>query len=63
MNNYTIKVRGKIVKFKAENDTAAKIRALRISPYYSDLKRSESRWWLLVYVVLFLLGLLGAQSL
>lgn len=55
MPKYTVKVRGEVVKFRARNDADAKLQAFRINPFYSDLKRLESRWWLLVYVLVFLL--------
>jgi len=53
MPKYSIKVNGKTVIFKARNQREAVSHAFRLSPYYSDLKRLDSRWWLLVYVLLY----------
>lgn len=53
MPKYSIKVSGKTVKFSARNQREAISKAFSISPFYSDLKRLDSRWWLLVYVLLF----------
>lgn len=52
MPKYSIKVNGKTVIFKARNQREAICKAYLISPFYSDLKRLDSRWWLLVYVLL-----------
>ena len=52
MPKYSIKVSGKTVIFKARNQREAISEAFRISTFYSDLKRLDSRWWLLVYVLL-----------
>lgn len=52
MPKYSIKVSGKTVIFKARNQREAISKAFSISPFYSDLKRLDSRWWLLVYVLL-----------
>lgn len=57
MPKYSVKIAGNAVKFSAKNQREAVSHAFRLSPYYSDLKRLESRWWLLGYVVLILLGL------
>ncbi|HEY7866783.1 MAG TPA: hypothetical protein VIC51_12360 [Psychromonas sp.] len=56
MPKYSIKVKGKTVKFSAENQREAISKAFSISTYYCDLKRLDSRWWLLIYPVGFLLG-------
>ena len=53
MPKYSIKVSGKTVIFKARNKRDAISEAFRISPLYSNLKRLDSRWWLLVYALLF----------
>ena len=53
MPKYSIKVSGKTVIFKARSQREAISEAFSISPFYSDLKRLDSRWWLLVYVFLF----------
>jgi hypothetical protein len=52
MPKYIIKVNGKTVIFKARNQREAAKVAFGISSSYSDLKRLDSRWWLLVYVLL-----------
>lgn len=53
MSKYSIKVNGKTVIFSARNQREALKVAFSINSRYSDLKRLESRWWLLVYVLLF----------
>jgi len=63
MPRYSVKVDGQTVIFKAASQREALSRAYLISPFYSDLKRLESRWWLLVYPVLFLLGWYGVSLL
>jgi len=63
MSIYSVKVDGQAVIFKAASQREALSKAHLISPFYSDLKRLESRWWLLVYPVLFLLGLYGVSLL
>ena len=63
MHRYSIKVNGKTVKFRAESQQEARYKAFSINPYYRDLKRLESRWWLLIYPVLFLLGIYGVKML
>ena len=59
MPKYSIKANGNIIKFRSVCDSEARLKAFRMNPYYSNFKRLESRWWLLVYPVLFLLGLYG----
>jgi len=56
MARYSVKVDGKTVIFKAVSQREALSKAYLISPFYSDLNRLESRWWLLVYPALVLLG-------
>ena len=56
MPRYSVKADGLTVIFKAVSQREAICKAYLISPFYSDLKRLESRWWLLVYPVLFLFG-------
>ena len=56
MPRCSVKVDGQTVIFKAVSKREAICKAYLISPFYSDLKRLESRWWLLVYPVVFLLG-------
>lgn len=56
MARYSIKVSGTTVVFKASSQREAARKAYLISPFYSDLKRLNSRWWLLIYPCLFLLG-------
>ena len=56
MPRYSVKANGLTVIFEAVSQSEAICKAYLISPFYSDLKRLESRWWLLVYPVLFLLG-------
>ena len=56
MPRYSVKADGLKVIFKAKSQREAIREAHLISPFYSDLKCLESRWWLLVYPVLFLLG-------
>jgi len=63
MPRYSIKVDGQTVIFKAVSQREAICKAYLISPFYSDLKRLESRWWLLVYPVLFLFGWYGVSLL
>jgi len=63
MPRYSIKVDGKTVIFKAKSQREAICKAYLISPFYSDLRRLESSWWLLVYPVLFLLGWYGVSLL
>ena len=63
MPRYSVKVDGQTVIFKAVSQREALSKACLISPFYSDLKRLESRWWLLVYPVLFLLGWYGVSLL
>ena len=63
MPRYSIKVDGQAVIFKAKSQREALSKAYLISPFYSELKRLESRWWLLVYPVLFLLGWYGVSLL
>jgi len=63
MPRYSIKVDGQTVIFKAVSQRESLSKANLISPFYSDLKRLESRWWLLVYPVLFLLGWYGVSLL
>lgn len=53
MPKYSIKVSGKTIIFKARNQREAISKAFCISPFYSDLKRLDSHWWLLMYVLLF----------
>lgn len=53
MPKYSIKVSGKTIKFSAKNQRDALKVAFNINSRYSDLKRSDSHWWLLVYVLLF----------
>lgn len=53
MPKYSIKVSGKTVKFSAQNQREALKTAFNIDSRYSNLKRLDSRWWLLVYVLLF----------
>lgn len=57
MPRYSVNIAGNVVKFSAQNQREAVYHAFRLSPYYSDLKRLESRWWLLGYVMLILLSL------
>ena len=59
MPRYSVKVDGQTVIFKAVSQREALSKAHLISPFYSDLKRLESRWWLLIYPVLFLFGWYG----
>lgn len=56
MPRYSIKVDGQAVIFKAASQREAICKAYLISPFYSDLKRLDSRWWLLVYPAVFLFG-------
>ena len=56
MPRYSVRVDGKAVIFKAVSQREAIYKAYFISPFYSDLKRLESRLWILVYPVVFLLG-------
>tara|TARA_R110002049_G_scaffold297332_1_gene486203 strand:+ start:951 stop:1142 length:192 start_codon:yes stop_codon:yes gene_type:complete len=63
MPRYSVKADGLKVIFKAKSQREAICKAYLISPLYSDLKRLESRWWLLVYPVLFLLGWYGVSLL
>lgn len=63
MPKYSIKVNGKTVIFGAKNQREALKVAFNISSRYSDLKRLESRWWLLVYVLVFVVGYLFAFEL
>ncbi|QDP46624.1 MAG: hypothetical protein Tp1137MES00d2C23059491_43 [Prokaryotic dsDNA virus sp.] len=63
MPRYSVNIAGNVVKLNANSEQEAKLKAFRLSPYYSDLKRLESRWWLLVYPVLFLLGWYGVSLL
>ena len=63
MPRYSVKVDGQTVIFKAASHREALCKAYLISPLYSYLKRLESRWWLLIYPVLFLLGWYGVSLL
>ena len=63
MPRYSVKVDGQTVIFKAVSQREALCKAYLISPFYSDLKRLESRWWRLIYPVLFLLGWYGVSLL
>jgi len=63
MPRYSAKVDGQTVIFKAVSQREALSKVHLISPLYSDLKRLESRWWLLIYPVLFLLGWYGVSLL
>lgn len=63
MPRYSVKADGLTVIFKAVSQREATCKAYLISPFYSDLKRLNSRWWLLIYPCLFLLGLYGARFL
>jgi len=56
MPRYSVKVDCQTVIFKAASQREALCKAYLISPFYSDLKRLESRWWLLIYPFLFLFG-------
>ena len=58
MPRYNIKADGKTLVFRARNDREARLKAFRISKSYTNFKRLESRWWLLIYPVLFAVGYL-----
>ena len=58
MPRYSVNINGNVVKFSAESQREAVSIAFRLSPYYSNLKRLESRWWLLGYVLVFVVGYL-----
>ena len=63
MARYSVKADCLTVIFKAKSQREAICKAYLISPFYSGLKRLESRCWLLVYPVLFLLGWYGVSLL
>lgn len=63
MSRYSIKVDGNLIKFKAESQRDAILKAYLISPFYSELKPLPSRLWYLIHVVAFGLGFYGAQML
>ena len=63
MPRYSIKANGKTVVFRASNKYEARRVAFRMDRCYSNFKRLESRWWLMVFPGLFVLGLIGVSTL
>lgn len=58
MPRYNIKVNSKTIVFRARSDREARLKAFRISKSYTNFKRLESRWWLLIYPLMFVVGYL-----
>lgn len=58
MHRYSVDVGGKTIRFRAKSQREAVSIAFGISKRYSDLKRLESRWWLLIFPLVFVVGYL-----
>lgn len=58
MPKYSIKADSKTIAFRARNNREARLKAFRISKSYTNFKRLESRWWLLIYPLMFVVGYL-----